>query len=294
MASAQGAQPTATQGNQPKYDPRSLSRALFESAKWWWTVGLLCKFSIFVVTVLAILFSFIPEFALFLIVMFLEVVSELCLIQAERTKVVADTLLTKLDGQESFGWPISRVELNDFILRVPTKVKRSLRQGVSKEQYFENTGDVGAKKALKNLAQSSWWSKQLAGSTAVVCGAGASILTALSVVLLIMSINIIENRDMLTNLGQVTASLLSVVFSIGLVRLAVQYSSFKTDSDRTLQSALVLLSSSRPSDVEVAKLFHEYQISRATSPLLPSWMYKLRKHELNELWDNDFSQQLAR
>jgi len=39
-------------------------------------------------------------------------------------------------------------------------------------------------------------------------------------------------------------------------------------------------------EADAIKQWYEYQIGRASSPLLPEWLWKLRKTDLNDAWQH--------
>ena len=71
---------------------------------------------------------------------------------------------------------------------------------------------------------------------------------------------------------------------LGCVRLGFDYQSFASEAGRVEDQAVKMGKKSRVAEVEAIKLLHEYQIVRATSPMLPGWLWKRKQKELPELW----------
>lgn len=108
----------AAKENELRHDPGTLCQALFNRAKTWLTVSLLCKGGGFIVGVLVIWFSLIPKQAPF-VVAALTIVSELCVWRSDKNKATAEALRRKLDVRDSFGWAISKAEMSDLLVRIP-------------------------------------------------------------------------------------------------------------------------------------------------------------------------------
>ena len=105
---------------------------------------------------------------------------------------------------------------------------------------------------------------------------------AISVILLVASVNAIHNPQKLANVGRVVTSVILLIFSLGLVRYSVGYFNFATSAGRIEESVKTLAKPVEHS--AILKLWQDYQLARASSPMLPSWLWKVREKKLNKLW----------
>jgi hypothetical protein len=267
------------------YDPRSLDRALFELSKKWWLFALLCKLVVFVVSVVVILAGVIPQVAPFIAIV-LSIAAELLLWQSDRTKDTAEALLRKLDAYDSFGWQISGTEMSDLLVQVPSRIKSRLTSDNTEEKYFTSGGERGPKRAVENIQESAWWSKHLAARSGLICVWITCVAVAVSIALIVLSIETIKNFDVLSSIGRVATSTIALIFSLGLFRLAVSYYSFSGKAARIEKDATYLLGHTHTDSAQAIKIAYEYQLARATAPLIPTWVYNSMCLELRALWAN--------
>lgn len=270
-------------GDGPTYDLRALSRELFDKAKHWRTAELLFRLSVFGVGVAVILLSLFPKYAPFLIA-FLTIMAEICLLYSDANKRVAEGILRKLDGQESFGWPISKAEESDFLMQCPAGLRRKYSSNDAQEQYFASQREFGPRRALENMQESAWWSKYLARRVAHYYLALTIVLSLASIGALLVSIETIQNFDVLSNIGRVVTSTFMLTFSLGLIKFMLGYYQFSASAAQIVEQAGYLLESDGDNSGQAIKVMYEYQLARAAAPLLPSWLWKLMRHDLNDLW----------
>jgi predicted PurR-regulated permease PerM len=269
--------------DKPKHDPRTLCRNLFERSKRWGVAALSCGLCVFALGVVVILFEVIPRIAPFLIAL-LSVASEIFHWQSNRIKDMAETILRKLDWCDSLGWHISGDEMSDLLVRVPSSIKKRLPTSDSGYEYFASGEEVGPKRAIENVQESAWWSKHLAERSGRFCLWTTCILVASSLAILIVSIQTIRDFDTLSNIGRVVTSTIVIIFSLGLFRLTVSYYHFSREAEHVEERAKHLIGSGQIDDIQAIKLGYEYQLSRATAPLIPTWVWKSKRADLNELW----------
>lgn len=267
----------------PPHDLRALSRALFDVAKHWRTAELVLRLSVLVVGAVVILLSILPKYAPFLIAL-LTAVAELCLLRSDAIKRTAESLLRKLDVQESFGWPISKMEVSDLLIQSPARLRNKFSMSGVQEQYFASQQEFGPRRTLENVQESAWWSKHLARRTGHYYLAATVILILVSLGALLVSIETIPNHNVLSNIGRVVTSTFMLVFSLGLIRFTLGYYRFGARAAQIEVLAGHLLESDGDDLVSAIKAMHEYQLARAVAPLLPSWLWKLMSDDLNSLW----------
>jgi hypothetical protein len=273
----------ASQVDNPKYNPRVLDRALFESAKKWWLFALICRLIVFIVSVVVILAGVIPEIAPFITIILL-IAAELILWESNRKKDVAETLLRKLDVHDSFGWSISGSEMSDMLIHIPSGVKERASAQEAIEKYFASAEDPGPTRAIENLQESAWWSKHLAARSGFICLLAMCVTVVVSLILIIVSVETISNFDVLSSIGRVVTSTIALIFSLGLFRLTTDYYSFSKRAAQVEKEAEHLLGYTYIDSVQAIQLTHEYQLARAAAPLIATRVYNSMRSELDNLW----------
>lgn len=271
--------------NQPALtdDSRILSQAYFEIAKKWWSFSATCKVLTFSIGLISTIFIVFPAYTPF-VVAFLEISSEICLWRSDTIKGNAETLLRKLDARDSFGWQISSGELSDFFAKAPKQFENLAPAETIGEDYFASKAGLGAIKALKNIQESAWWSKHLAERMTQYCLFISSSILAISLGTLIISIQTINNNNILTSVGRTVTSALMLVFTLGLFRMAINYYEFSQKAKEVEYNVDALLNNQNVNDSDAIKIMHEYQLARASAPLIPYFVWRQMRDKLNATW----------
>jgi hypothetical protein len=273
----------ANLNTKPIHNLREISQALFDAAKYWRIAELSLRISVFAVGGVVVFLSILPKYAPFLIA-FLSIIAELCHLRSNANKGLAESILRKLDVWESFGWPISGMELSDILMQCPARLRKIHPADHEHRQYFFSQQTFGPKRALENAQESAWWSKHLAMRTGHFYLATTIVLVFISLGALLVSIETIHNFDVLSNIGRVVTSTFMLIFSLGLIRFIFGYYQFSSQASRVETQAARLLELDSVNQDQAIKLIYEYQLSRAVAPLLPSWLWKLLRNDLNSLW----------
>jgi ABC-type multidrug transport system fused ATPase/permease subunit len=267
-----------------KHDPRKLCYAYFKLAKRLWGTALLCKLAIILTGGLVVWFSVFAKAAPFVAFM-LAIFAEWIGWRSDKAKGVAETLLRKLDFRDSLGWEISKAELSDVLARTSAKIRSRIPPEDGQDSYFASRDEHGTVRALRNIQESAWWSKHLAEKM----GQYAFVLTIVCVIgslfVLIASISSAMNSEVLSSIGRVVTSVLMLVLSLGLVRLTLGYYGFSRKAQRAEERAGECLKH-ECGELEVIKLYNEYHLDRASTPLIPDWVWKFNQEHLNELWSD--------
>lgn len=233
--------------------------------------------------VLAITGVFPPQPVVFL-VGGVGVVAELAMFRSDRIRRVAQRLRRRLDHLDSFATPLEEAELSDVVARSPRSVKKRARTAKADGPYFASEKAPGPERALENLMESSWWSKHLAEAMRNLCFVTVLGAFVLAVVVLIAAIESLSDPTVLDAVARVVTGVLLLVASMGFFRLVVAYNDFAERAGRVEEAALQALNGGNPELMQAIRLLHEYHLARATSPILPEWIWRVKRGELNELW----------
>jgi hypothetical protein len=269
--------------NQVKHNPRALCQVYFTLAKRWARFSFICKLAGFLVGVLTVLLPLVPAYVPVLVFM-LAMIADWLAWRSDTNKGTAEALLRKLDGRDSFGWTISRAELSDLLMRSPSKVDKLVVAKALSEEYFASEEPPGTLRALENLQESAWWSKHLSERMRSYYLAGTCLLVGIAVLVLLVSIQTIDDKQTLSSLGRIVTSVLTLVFSLNLFRSVLGYHNFSVKAGQIEKSTENLLASPGVQESEIIKLMSEYQLARASAPLLPTWLWNRMEDELNATW----------
>ena len=268
--------------SQTTTDPWVLCKCLDRSSKWWWGYSLISKGAAFLVGSL-VFFQKIPAEPIPFVVAAFTVISELAGYRMERVRSVAQGLRRKLESLNSFGWEISNREMSDLIARCSSSVKKRVKREVTEEPYFASKEEPGPKRAVENVMESAWWSKHLSESMFWTCTVIIGCAVAGSLVALVVSILAVVDHNTMSSVARTVTSVLLLGLSCGLIRLAVGYYGFGQKAGQIEVQAEAILTK-KVAQIDAVKLLHEYQLARSSAQIIPEWVWRWRRDELNTLW----------
>lgn len=273
-----------TDNRENKIPLRALDRVLRETAEYSWFLSLLFKLSIFVAGTLLIFIPSISQVIPF-VVIFLTLVAEFFSWRYSSARDTWEMLHRKLDFFESLGWEVSNAEISDLLTQLTKKQKKKI-SGIKFDEasYFASKKDAGAKRAVENVLESSWWAKHIAKRASNIYAGAVTFIFIGSFVVLIISIDTVTNFNVLTNMGRAVTSAVMLIFSLDLVRIAHSYKKYSEQSASVEAKAQMLLKSKSIEIVEAIKLVQEYHLAHAEAPMNPQWLWKIMRDELNVIW----------
>jgi hypothetical protein len=270
----------ADSGTNNAISPYALAKALDDCAKRWWGVSLGVKGLGFLT---GAFISVLPPEPVPFIVAACTLVAELCSYRSDAVKSTAQQFRRKLDLQDGFGWQIPKTDLSDLRVRCSSWVKKRARLHPVNEPYFASTDSPGPVRALKNVCESAWWTKHLAQRMATYCWTTMVIAVIISFIILIVALQATSTHSTQVNVARMVTAFLMFFLSLGLVKLAFGYGSLSKNSERSEKAADRALQAT-PDGLGAFKVLYDYHLNRAAGPLLPTWLWKMRKDELNQTW----------
>ena len=245
----------------PSMNVRDTVKRLFRRAKLLWRLSLTVKLliicgglaSIWTSTALS---PYIP-IALF----GLAICSEISKYYSDHFKSKAEALHRKADMFDSFGWPITAKELADY------GGVKAFQQLDNHVVYFESNEPTGPKRALENLEESTWWSEKLSREWWGIWLAIIVVLIITSVGTLLISLQFSLEQKEATDVSKVVTSVLSLLWSCGLIKLCMDFYKFANLSKRLTDKCYDCLNGNDLTEQGAVKLWHEYQLGRASAPL---------------------------
>ena len=261
--------------------PDTICTKVFDIAKSYFNRSIFCKIMVYVVGVTSLFikdkYSIIPMVAMLLVIM-----SEYLQYKSDTYKGIAESLRRKLDFMHSFGWSIPIKDLSNVLLELPPNIEKQII-AAPEENYFMSNGEIGVVKSLENLEESSWWSKHLTETAFNINLGVIAVVAVLLVVAFYTSLNVSPDQQDLPKISKILTSSIMVLFTVGLVRTTIGYSRFHKKSEQIDTSIPDKLKSSTLGVPDCVKLWSEYHVARAASPLIPTIIWKLRRDRLNAL-----------
>jgi len=264
----------------------NVQREKHEIAKRWWWFARGLQFIVLVVGVVVTIGNIFPtEFAI--LSAFLSIGSILALWASDQHKGSAQAIHRKFEFLDALGWDVSQRELRNLHISLPKGVKEKLdKSPMSPYDYFASKTPRSPRRLLENLTESTFYSQHLAMRSANIFGIMTIVTFALSLVFIVFILQSSPAQSTAIIAAKVFVLFLSFLFGGGFVRLAYDFYRFSQIAKHVEESACTLLKQA-DADIEkneVVKLYQEYQLVRAGSPLIPSFVYNAMRDELNKLW----------
>lgn len=261
-----------------------LATAYFDSAKKWNGASILLRLAVFTGSVLAIFISirlaWLP-IAAFLLSILVELVSW----RAETLAGKAGEVKRVYEYANGFGQKPSARDLSNLRAIASEKEGGESFKLLLEGNLFASNESAGARRVVENLMESSWWSSHLARKTAFYYLWLIAVLSVVSFVTLFYSVNILKGHEELKGVGEIVTSVILLIFSLGLVRTCLGLFEFSRSAEGTDRECEQVLELEELTDTKSLRLLYDYQLTRASSPLIPTWVWKRHRDRLNELWD---------
>lgn len=263
-------------------DLRLLNKEAFNRAKSLWASVLFSKFGAAVLGIMAVAQHQSSSMVTGAVVC-LAGMSEVFQLRSDWLRSSAESMLRKLEVADGFGSGVPAIQVADHLATLSTRRRKALQQEVE-ENYFASNQEPGPTRILQNVRESAWWSKQLALTMAKVSGIVGLITFFGCLVALYIAMSYKTTQTDAEVINKVVAGVLSLVVSLGLIKLTYGYLRGAMKAGEAENLAQRQLASGAPTELDASKIVHEYQIVRLGMPLLPNLLWKLRRRDLNELW----------
>jgi hypothetical protein len=260
----------------------ALARALDDCAKWWWGASLTLKALGFATGIL--IFLPVAQEPLPFLVAAFTILAELTTVRSDSLKGMAQGVRRKLDLQDSFGWEIPSTEFSDLLVRCPQSVKARAQRDNATAPYFASTEPAGPTRALHNMGESAWWTKHLAESMARICTTALVLGVIGALVVLIIALQTLHEHTAQVNTARIVTGFLMLLLSTGLIKLMLGYSSLAKKAGSSEAAACRLLQTQQPEQLDAFRVMYEYHVDRAAALIIPTWIWNLRRNELNHIW----------
>ena len=251
--------------------------------RWWWYIVL--RIGIIIGSVVLLL-SDRYDGAIVLVIFGATVASSLFQWRSDHWKSLHQLSLDKFELSDGLGWTTTSRERSNWLAKLSSKDTETVIASVRVEdEYFASLSASSNRRLLENLEESTWFSKHLAMYTAVAFGAFIFVIVFVSVGTFVAVAQSSPNASMVRDSAKIFVAIVAAMFSVGLIRLTVDYLSFSGFCSKTEESVSDLLDKgSSITTQDAIKLLHEYQTVRARSPLLPNQIWKWKHSKLSAIW----------
>jgi hypothetical protein len=262
----------------------SLVNQAYDKAKWWSGSVIGLQTTLFVAGVIAIFFS---KFTLSYpwIALPLALLGAWMSGRAAKFKGMAERAKRQHEYLAGFGVAPSRGMLADLRVslarELPEETDRLLHQGIT----YSSGKPPGAARVLENLCESGWFTKHLADWCASALRALFLGTVVIAVTLLLLSATSLSGTPVGIVAAKFVAATLIFLISIGTLRSWLAYAALSQKAGGIDAEASRLLAAGKLDAFEAQRLLAEYQLARASAPLVPTWVWRFRRDTLNKHWE---------
>jgi hypothetical protein len=268
---------------QQRVNLEKFMQAHFDAAKFWFMLATICALLVLGLDIFVTLTNRFAA-ALALVAALLTILSGILQWRSAILRGVAESVLRKFELHRGLGWEISSREIKD-LLAVASKPIREAAYSDTAETYFTSSNPKPVEKLLENLQESAWFTKIQAKRMTIYSGIFSVFILALAFITLVVALQSALSQTSANNVAKITIAIIVFVFSGGYVRLAFDYNQLAQEAGRAEEKACDMQKKSYISEVEAVKLLHDYQIARASAPLLPNWLWRFFGEKWTALWE---------
>lgn len=275
------------EGPSPKLNVQLLMKIQGDRSKKWWNVSIALQVGIIFLSAYSTMTQNLTTLTALFLIPILSVLAPLMRWRADYLKGDYQSLLRKFEFFDGLGWAITPRERSEWLLTLTEKQRLKVTASDRMPQhYFASKKQPSVTRLLENLEETSWWSKHLGKFSCIVIGSFTVLVIIGSFTILLISVQAAISQTTLINIVKVIVSVLAALFSIGFVRLTIEFWIFSQSSAKFEETTCRLLDSSTDINQEEAtKLLHEYQITRSAAPMIPTWAWKWNEEKLNAIWE---------
>lgn len=260
---------------------------------WWWGTRVL-QLVVLIIGIVITVWNILPT-ELAIIASLLSVGSVITQWVADHRKGNAQAIHRKFEFLDALGWELSSQELRNLHVILPKGVKAKLDKSPnSPYTYFASKTPRSPRRLMENLTESSFFSRHLAMRSAQIFGAITVVVFLLAIVMLLLALQASPTQTTGIVTAKIFVAVLGFLFTAGFIRLTYDFYRFSQISSRAEDNACTLLKQTDIELEEAIKLYHEYQLARASSPLIPTLVWKSMRDELNKRWEQYNQPQIER
>jgi ABC-type multidrug transport system fused ATPase/permease subunit len=213
-------------------------------------------------------------------VIILAVVTLLLQMMTIRFSDSAESMKRMHERHTNFGIPPAGIQFAEAVRSFGMQLTAKQQQDLDEGREVSSTQPMGDRRAMENLRESSFHSSDQSKFVAKVLFCGAGLLALLAVIVLVTYLPKASAGS-----GQLAAESVSAFISLfvssNLLTSAWQYWKMGASAAQATSGAIALLAQPGVNRDEASALWQEYQLARATSPPVPTFVWRLRRKKNN-------------
>ena len=280
--------PTSSSEIEESVSVRLLMQAQFDEAKRWWFYANSSRFLIVTVTIVSLLWKEVPEW-IWVFPVVLTIAYSLLQWRADALQEKTEAIKRKLEYQDGLGWIISEQEKSDLILEA-SRTARKKAYGPEDSPYFDSLEATSPRRAIENLRQSAWYTRHQAKEMSFLVFAFSVVVLTLAFGFMVVALQSLTPQEWGPSIGRIVITVLVFFVANEYIRIGFRYLSLSQRAERITDRGTQFWQLETLTETQAIKLLHEYQIARVTAPMIPDWLWRIRKEELNRLWKQQASQ----
>jgi len=260
-----------------------IQRLLMERAKRFLSLARWCQILVLVIGILTTILHQDP-IGVILVASLLTLISVLSQWYSDYLKGQCQRILRIFEYWNGLGTAPTEREISDITLKQDFTEKQIAQLAKDVQSYFASTQPPSPRRLLENLVENSWWTHYVAARTAQFFLFFSCVIFAASVSVLVITVSTAPDRGLGEVVARSVVLVLMFLFSSGYFRLTIEYYLFSRDASQIELKACALLRAKRINKSDALILCHEYQVRRATAPILPTFAWKRERLRLNTNW----------
>lgn len=254
-------------------DLDGLRSALFSRTKTWWYSGLVTAYlAIFAVPASASLG--LPRWPGAIVALLLVVVGVLFRARSDAIRGDADALHRANEMRRGLGYPIAPSTVSGLLHRYSSLGSAAKGRQEDQAAYYGRDGEPSAGLLTAMLHESAWWTSKLAETARNCIWMAVAVGTLAPVAILLLDLD---------QVFRAYGALACAVMLVDLFYLGCRFQRLRTGASLSFE-AFDRVNWKDINERDAILLATNYQIVRASGPLLPDWLWKGQRKRLQESW----------
>jgi hypothetical protein len=212
----------------------------------------------------------------------LAVVTALVRMMSRAFAARADVIKRRREFLDGLGRQLSVRERAEVVDDAPAVVLWSAERSISAEPYFASPAPSSPLRAIQNTYESAWWTSRLAKDMVGFESARTLVIAVAAALLLRVGLGQTAATSGLDPVKIASAALLFLLTGAPM-KQAIDYLALYRGAERAAERAERACKRT-PTELEAVEVLMSYQLVRKGAPLIPSWLWRVRRNGLNQLW----------
>lgn len=204
-------------------------------------------------------------------------------------RAAAEALLCQKEFRDGLGWdPDSRL-VADLKATHSKLAALAIKRQEEQSEFYDTKVTIGPSRMIEMVRESAWWTSQNSSfcSRAVAYCGGLLVVSSLYGTMISWIATTGEPNP--TTLVSLLTSVVSLVFALDIARLFFEYQALEREAEAAFSAAEALLERAELADCDALRPVLRYQVARALAPPIPDWVWRLRRDNLNSVWQAELA-----